>query len=149
MNDTLKTLKNMQTPQLILAFVVLSGLIAPGAATIWVFDPKFVYENDVSKLVFLSFVLTAAPALLNFVVFSVFGFMRGHPRNTQRLSTEFTFSLMAIAISYFAMVFVSLVYRPSILIFAVGAILINVVAVAVLVYLMDEPEGKKAGRRPS
>lgn len=140
MNDTLKTLKSMRRQELILAFVVLSGLIAPGAAAIWVFDPKFVYEKDVSKLVFLSFVLTAAPALFNFVVVSVFGFMRGHPRNTQRLSTEFTFALMAIAISYFVMVFVSLIYQPSILLFAVGTILINLAAVAVFIYLMDEPK---------
>jgi hypothetical protein len=140
MNDTLKTVKEIERPQLILAFVVLAGLLAPGAAVIWAFDSTLVYEKDVSKLVFMSFVLTALPGLFNFVVISVFGLMRGHPRNTQRLSTEFTFSVLAVAISYSVMVFVSVIYKPGIVLFSICALLLNIVMVAVFVALMDKPE---------
>lgn len=144
MNDTLKTLKEMTRPQLICTFVVLSGLIAPGAATLWVFDPAFIYEKEVSKIIFLSFVLTAAPAFLNFVVISVFGSMRGYPRDTQRFSTEFTFALMAVAAAYFIMVLVFLLYPLSVSIFSIGALILNIISVIVFILLMDSPNEKDA-----
>jgi len=140
MNDSLKSLKEMTRSQLMLAFIILSGLIAPGAATLWVFDPTFIYEKEVSKIILLSFVLTSAPAFFNFVVITVFGLMKGHPRNTQRISTEFTFALMAVALAYFIMVLISIICELSVVFFALGALVINIIAVITFVRLMDSPD---------
>jgi len=96
--------------------------------------------KDVSKLIFLSFFLTAPPALFNFVVISVFGLMRGYLRNTQRFSTEFTFSVLAIAAPYTLIVFFSLISKLSIRAFSISSFLLNALAVAVLVWLMDGPK---------
>lgn len=139
MYNSIKAAKELTRPQLIFAFIVFSGLVAPGAATLWVFDSTFVYEKSAFKILLFSFVLTSAPALFNFVVISVYGLMRGHPRDTQRSSTEFTFSLMAVAASYFIMVLVSLLWAPIISVFTCGAIAINVLVVACLIILMDQP----------
>lgn len=139
MKDTLETLKGLETTQLLLAFVSLSGLLAPGAAVIWVFDPSFVYEKDVSKLLFLSFVLTTPPSLFNFVVFSTFWHIRGNPGNKQGFGTIFTFSVLAIAISYSLLVFVSLICELKMTTFSLLALLLNILLVALFVKLMPAP----------
>jgi hypothetical protein len=142
MKDTLaailEAIKGLEATHLLLAFVLLSGLLAPGTAVIWIFDPTFIYEKDVSKLLFLSLVLTTPPCLFNFVVFSTFWQMRGHPGDKQSLGTVFTFSVLSIAISYSLVVFVSLICKLKMTVFSLLALLLDILLVALFVKLMPK-----------
>lgn len=92
----------MDRPKLLLTFSAVVGLIAPGTALLWAFNPRLIIDQSLAKLLWLSFVLTCLPVFICFVILSVLSFMLKIPRTTQDLYTEFTIAIFPTAIGYFS-----------------------------------------------